>query len=77
MLQEMECSGTRKPPGKVIHPEVIYGEAHIVVIVRIEPVKGFATCPGTPPTPYTLRLDEPVGDRQLVDGGHYPLTLRS
>lgn len=28
MLQEMECSGTRKPPRKAIHPEVIYGETY-------------------------------------------------
>lgn len=72
MLQEMACASGRTPPDEGIHPEVIYGEQYIVIIIRIEPVEGFANCIGNPRTPYTLHLDEPVDDRKLIDGGHYP-----
>jgi len=34
---------------------------NVVVVIRIEPVKGFARCPGTPPFAYALQLDEPLG----------------
>lgn len=57
-----------------MHPEVIYGEQNVVVIVRIDYL-GAATCPGTPPFPYTLELDEPIGERALVDGAEYPPTI--
>jgi hypothetical protein len=31
-----------------------------------------ARCPGNPETPYTLRLERPLGDRTLADGGTIP-----
>ena len=38
----------------------------------VRPLDGPATCPSNPPTPYTLRLDRPLGDRTLADGGTIP-----
>ena len=72
LVYEVECHGTRVPPEEDIHPEVIYGKENVVVIVRIDWVEGGATCPGTPPFRYTVELDEPLGNRALVDAGQYP-----
>lgn len=71
-VHEQACHGTRVPKKEDVHPKVIYGEENVVVIVRIEFVKGATTCPGTPPFRYTVKLDEPLGDRDLVDAGEYP-----
>jgi hypothetical protein len=42
------------------------------VAMFVRPLDGPATCPSNPPTPYTLRLDGPLGDRTLADGGTMP-----
>ncbi len=72
LVHEIECHGYRVPEDEDIHPEVIYGKENVVVIVRIDWVEGGANCPGTPPFRYTVELDEPLGDRALVDAGEYP-----
>jgi hypothetical protein len=40
----------------------------VVVTFRVRPLPGGATCPGTPPCPVTIRLDEPLAGRTLIDG---------
>ena len=72
LVHEWECHGFRVPKREDVHPRIIYGEENVIVILRIEYPQGGATCPGTPPFRYTVRLDEPMGDRALVDGGRYP-----
>lgn len=69
---EVACHGFEVPPEGDLQPEIIYGREHVVVILRVEQESGFFTCPGTPPFPYTLELDEPLGERALVDASEYP-----
>ena len=76
LVHEWECHGFRVPDREDVHPRIIYGEKNVVVILRIEYPQGGATCPGTPPFRYTVKLDEPLGDRALVDGGLYPPRVR-
>lgn len=54
--------------GRVLAPWVHYGEKRLTVTYFVRPREGAQTCPGNPPTPVTLRLDEPLGPRELVDG---------
>ena len=72
LVQEWACHGYRVPKREDVHPRIIYGEENVIVILRIEYPQGGATCPGTPPFRYTVKLDEQLGDRALVDGGLYP-----
>ena len=76
LVHEWSCHGYRVPKREDVHPRVIYGRDNLIVILRIEYPQGDATCPGTPPFRYTVKLDEPLGDRALVDGGLYPPRVR-
>jgi hypothetical protein len=52
---------------------IIYEPDRVVVIFTVDPLPdGAYTCPGNPPTGVTVELSEPLGDRQLLDGGEFP-----
>src|SRR5699024_9385038 len=56
--------------GEVLAPVVTYEEARIVISVDVEPLAdGAFTCQGNPTVPVQVRLTEPIGHRELVDGG--------
>jgi hypothetical protein len=38
---------------------------------------GGHTCPTHPPTPSTVTLDEPLGERRVLDGGFWPFQTPS
>ncbi len=40
----------------------------MIITIEVIPRAGPNACPGNPDTPYTVELDEPLGDRQLLDG---------
>lgn len=67
MVTRAACSGG--VTGEVYSPAVVYGHRSITISARVEPLPyGFYTCPGNDSVPYTIQLDEPIGDRELVDG---------
>jgi hypothetical protein len=71
-VMEHECASGRPADGRIAKPIVEYGEDAITITVPVRRVPGDATCPGNPWTPFVLELDEPVGDRPLLDGGPWP-----
>lgn len=71
-VMERSCADGRSADGRIAPPEIVYGDDAVVVTVRVIPVAGGATCPSNPPTPYTLELEEPLGDRALLDGATDP-----
>jgi hypothetical protein len=71
LVEEMACHGRATADGR-IQASVDYGPDAVTVMLSVRPLGGAQTCPGTPPTPYVLRLDQPVGNRQLEDGGPWP-----
>jgi hypothetical protein len=71
-VMERECASGRPADGRIADPIVDYGEDAITITVPVRRVEGDATCPGNPWTPFVLELDEPVGDRLLLDGGPWP-----
>lgn len=40
--------------------------------MRVIPKPGEQHCESNPATPYTVELDEPLGQRRLLDGGVQP-----
>lgn len=70
LVTEVECSSGRKLDG-LIEPEVTYTEDRIEVVLTAPGGIG-GNCIGTAPTEYTLVLDEPVGEREVVDLSVYP-----
>lgn len=76
LASDTQCSGGRDIEG-LIEPEVTYTRSRIEVLLTapsLETGKNSAyTCIGTAPTEYTLQLEEPVGERDVVDVSVYPI----
>ena len=69
MVTERECAGGRAIRDILLEPVITYGSDVVTVSLYVEPLSaGAHDCQGTAPTPFTIELDEPLGDRQLVDG---------
>jgi hypothetical protein len=72
---EPACSSGRDLEG-LIEERIAYEETTIEVALTAPALAGGAnvvyTCIGTSPTPYTVELDEPVGERKVVDVSVYP-----
>lgn len=67
MVSRLGCSGGKT--GKVLPPSVSVEKTRIVVTFAVEPLPdGFYHCPGNDSVPHVVELDEPIGDRDLVDG---------
>lgn len=71
-VMERECASGKKATGRIETPIVDYGEDAITVTIPVRRVRGGADCQGNPWTPYVLELDEPIGDRVLLDSGPWP-----
>ena len=72
LVNEVGCASGKPADGRIATPEITYTENAVVVTIRVVPRSGPQTCPSNPDTPYTLELDEPLGERQLLDGAHDP-----
>lgn len=71
-IQELACANGQAPTDRDIIPVVVEDEQRIVITVLVEPVEGDATCPGNPWHPVTVTLEEPLGNRQILDGVTVP-----
>lgn len=74
-VHENACASGNRETGR-IRPDVDYADDSITVTIRVEYAGGDQTCPGNPDTPYTLVLDEPIGDREIKDGKTTPPTRK-
>lgn len=68
-----DCASGRSPADRLTEPIVEYHADTVVITARLRPQPlASYTCQSSPPAPMTVRLDEPLGDRQLLDGRWYP-----
>lgn len=58
--------------GIVLAPALDYREKEVVVTFQVETDRDGGRCPGNRPVAYDLVLEEPLGDRSLVDGACLP-----
>jgi hypothetical protein len=67
LVTERTC-GEGFATGRIEEPEIEYAEDAVTVIIRVVPLQesGFAACPQGLATLFTIELDEPLGDRDLV-----------
>jgi hypothetical protein len=72
LVTESTCAGGQPATGRVEEPLVIRERTRVQVAMFVRPLGGAATCSSNPPTSYTLRLERPLGDRTLADGGTIP-----
>lgn len=74
MVHETGCVSGRSPEGRILPPLILRepGRVFVVFAIRQPPSTGMETCPGNPTSPYTVELGEPLGARELLDGGVFP-----
>jgi hypothetical protein len=67
LVTRLGCNGG--VTGEPQPPAVDYRDGQVVLTFVVEPGEpSSATCPGNEPVAYDVSLEEPLGDRQLVDG---------
>ena len=71
LVQDPNCGG-RDVLDRIDEPLIEYGPDEVLVLLTADPLEGFHTCEGFPPSEYTLELAEPIGQRKLLDAGFYP-----
>jgi hypothetical protein len=74
-VTETACAGVPLA-ARLQEPEVTYAGDSVTVTLYASRPEGNAYCVRTGPTPYTVDLTEPLGDRQLLDGSTYPAAAR-
>lgn len=73
----VEGSYCRSGAPPVLDDPLISLGADRVVIGAVEnPPKGFHTCEGTPPVEFTFELEEPIGNRVVLDAKSFPFEER-
>ena len=68
LVHEFACAGGQSAEGRIVPPTIEYQPDAVIITIEVIPKAGPNTCPGNPDTPYTVELDEPLEDRQLLDG---------
>lgn len=71
LVQELSCNSGENADGRIAG-NVQYSDDSVMVTLAVRPRGGAQRCPSNPPTPFILRLDQPVGLRALTDGGRWP-----
>ena len=71
-VTEVWCAGAASSEDRIRSPVILYEPDRVVVIFTVEPLDGAQLCPANPPTTVSVDLAEPLGDRQLLDGGMLP-----
>lgn len=73
LVTERSCASGRSSEGRVVGPEIVRTDEMVLVMFAVRPLPGqFFTCPSNPSTRVPVDLGEPLGDRQLLDGGRLP-----
>lgn len=73
LVLEHACVSGQTAEGRVELRDLKVTPKRVRVWIGVRPAEGTShTCQGNPPTPYTIELDQPVGNRTVVDIGVVP-----
>ena len=72
LVTEMACNSGEDAEGRVAVASLRETDDVVEVVIAVRPRGGGQTCPSNPPTPFTLTLDDPLGDRELLDASVVP-----
>lgn len=73
LVNERRCASGQSAEGRIDLDELHLTEEQVRVRVSVRPPPGSGqTCPANPWTPFTVDLDEPLGDRAIVDANLVP-----
>ena len=66
-INELNCASGQAPVDRDVVPVVVEFAQRIEITTLVAPVAGDADCPGNPWFPVVVELDQPLGDRVVVD----------
>jgi hypothetical protein len=72
MMRETACASGASPAGRVLAPTLRVDDASVTVLITVSRLPGAQDCQGVDSVPYDLVLPEPLGNRELLDGGRVP-----
>lgn len=72
LVMEQACNSGQDARGRIVEPALIDAADNITVVFAVRPRGGVHDCQSNPETPFLLTLDEPLGDRRLLDGSEVP-----
>ena len=67
LVLERACANGETADGRVELLALEETDDEIRLHIGVRPREGASNCPGHPPTPFTVELDQPVGERTIVD----------
>ena len=73
-VHERACASARDPEPFLDEPVMVSTEESVIVYWTSR-APGAANCPSNPTSQQVLTLDEPLGDRPLLDGSRWPPAL--
>jgi hypothetical protein len=72
LVNERQCTSGRDPRPHLDEPSIIEQDDLVVVSWTSPQPRGAQNCVGNPSVEQVIHLDEPLGDRQLLDGSTWP-----
>lgn len=72
LVTAIGCTSGQFAEGRVLPPDILYGEQAVTVTFSVEPLSGPQECAGNPATPVTVTLTQPLRERRLLDGAYTP-----
>lgn len=74
LVTERACASGKSAEGRIRVVSQRYTADELQIAIGVEPRPGDQECPGNPETPFTVHLEEPLGDRVIADATTYPPT---
>jgi hypothetical protein len=71
LVTEQTYAGGKRADGRVLDPDLYEDEHELVLTMFVTPLEGFLMRSPNPETPVRVALPQPVGNRELIDGGVY------
>jgi hypothetical protein len=69
LVTEESCNSGENAEGRVELLSLEETESQVRVILGVRPREGAQACPSHPATPFTVKLSEPLGDREVLHAG--------
>ena len=73
-MTEIACASGQSSEDRIVAPRIVVEEDAITITFAVMPLEGPQDCQGNPASEVRVELPEPLGDRELRDGGVYPPT---
>jgi hypothetical protein len=72
LVLERACASGASAEGRIAEPVIVVTPTSVTVTMGVWRRVGDQSCQGNPPTPFVVVLPEPLGARELLDGGRQP-----